>query len=85
MAKRFKYVYERWSPIMGGDGISGTIRTTPENYYVATVDKDMNLTFEGIEANTRDVDQEEVRRMFQPIQIRVSSNAVQYNPYEDRC
>jgi hypothetical protein len=70
MAKRFKYVYERWSPIMGGDGKTGTIRTEPENYYVATVDKDLNLTFEGIETNTRDVDQDEVLRMWKSRRMR---------------
>lgn len=71
MANRFKYVYEKWSPIMGGDGKTGTIRTEPENYYVATVDKDLNLTFDGIEANTRDIDQDEVRRMWKANLIRL--------------
>jgi hypothetical protein len=71
MARKFRYVYEKWSPIMGGDGKTGTIRTEPENYYVATVDKDLNLTFEGIEANTRDVDREEVKSLWEGNRIRL--------------
>ena len=50
-----KLVYEKWSSGMGGDGVSGTIRTTPQNYYVATVDFNRNLTFEELEANTKGI------------------------------
>ena len=64
-------IYQKWSPEMGGDGVSGTIRTTPENYYVATVNSDRSLTFEGLEANTRNVDQFEVTCMWQDGKIPV--------------
>lgn len=59
-----KLRYERWSKLMSGDGVSGTIRTVPENYYVATVTKDKQLVFEGIETMTKDVDKKQVQRWF---------------------
>ncbi len=59
-----KLKYEKWSPIMGGDGVSGTLRTVPENYYVATVTKDRQLVFEGIEAMTKDIDKQKVQKWF---------------------
>ncbi len=39
-------------PILGE---LGTVRTDPENYYVASVFDDQ-ITFEGIEAETRNID-----------------------------
>jgi len=53
--KQFKLKFEKWeNPILGG---LGTIRTVPENYYVASVFDDQ-ITFEGLEANTRDINQD---------------------------
>lgn len=43
----------------------GTIRTVPENYYVATIKPDYNLEFQGLEAMTRNIDQNMVRQWFQ--------------------
>lgn len=61
----FDLVYQRWSKIMGGDGVSGTIRTKPANYYVATVLPDGTLRFDDLEANTRDViDKEKVKELW---------------------
>lgn len=60
----FNLVYEKWSPIMGGNGISGTIRTIPENYYVATISEDGKISFSGIESMTRDIDKDKVKRLW---------------------
>ncbi len=49
----FTLVYQTWSPMMGGNGVSGTIRTVPENYYVATIDQFGGIAFEDLEACTR--------------------------------
>ena len=57
--KQFNLRYEKWdSPIMGE---LGTIRTVPENYYVASVFDDQ-LTFNDIEACTRDIDKDYVSK-----------------------
>lgn len=57
-------VYEIWSPMMNGDGVSGTIRTVPQNYYVATVNEKSELKFEGLEVNTREINQDKVRKLW---------------------
>ena len=59
--------FEKWSAMMDGDGVSGTIRTIPENYYVATVTSDKKLVFEGLEAMTRGVNKKTVRRWFKSL------------------
>lgn len=61
----FTLVYETWSKMMGGNGISGTIRTMPENYYVATIDEKGNIEFQGLEVNTRNIDKEKVKRLWE--------------------
>lgn len=56
---KMKLRYEKWDkPLMGE---LGTIRTIPENYYVASVYDDQ-ITFEGIEAATRNINQDYVCR-----------------------
>ena len=65
MATKFKYRFERWSggPIRIGKRVDiGTIRTVPQNYYVASVLKSGRLVFDGIEAQTRRVNKDAVRR-----------------------
>ena len=65
MPTKYKYRFERWSggPIKVGRFINiGTIRTVPQNYYVASVLKSGALRFEGIEAMTRQVNKDAVRR-----------------------
>ena len=42
------------------DSIIGTIRTTPENYYVASVHDSGIIIFEGIEVNTRNINKDAV-------------------------
>ena len=52
--------FEKWGKVILG--VIGTIRTVPENYYVASVCSD-RLTFigeKGLEANTRNIDQDYV-------------------------
>ena len=50
MTKKFKLRFEKWQEPINRQ--LGTIRTVPENYYVATV----QLTFEDLEEMTRDID-----------------------------
>ena len=52
--------FERASP--RGLKVIGTIRTIPENYFVAVVTEDMALEFTGIEAMTRNINQKIVER-----------------------
>ena len=61
----FSLVYQKWSDIMGGNGVSGTIRTTPANYYVATIDEKGEIIFDYIEAMTRDIDVAKVRKLWE--------------------
>ena len=42
-------VYEISSKMMGGDGITGTIRTTPENYWIATINEYGRIDFDSWE------------------------------------
>ena len=54
------YRYEKWPlPVDGVDCI-GTIRTVPENYYVADVLTNKTLIFQGLEACTKNIDQASV-------------------------
>ena len=39
----FDLVYETYSKMMGGDGVNGTIRTIPQNYYVASITADGDI------------------------------------------
>jgi len=57
-------VYQRSSKIMGGNGVSGTIRTIPQGYYVATIDKEGKISFEDLESKTKDIDKEEVTKQW---------------------
>lgn len=52
-----KLRFELFSMSKPNDDIIGTIRTVPENYYVASVHNDLKLTFDGIEGMTKDIDQ----------------------------
>mgnify|MGYP003393935201 CR=1 FL=1 len=53
-----KLRFEKFSGII--DNELGTIRTVPENYYVVTVYTFGTIIFEGIEANTRDINKDAV-------------------------
>lgn len=53
-------IFDRWNPPM--DGEIGTIRTTPENYYVASVYENKTIAFLGIEAQTRDINHKYVKQ-----------------------
>ena len=57
MTTETRFRFERWQPPLSGIESLGTIRTVPENYYVATVNNDYTLTFQDIETCTRDIRQ----------------------------
>jgi hypothetical protein len=64
--KKAKLIIEKWSdPSYNSD--FGTIRTNPENYYVATIQNDGTLFFEGIEAQTREFPKDKVRAWFNSV------------------
>jgi hypothetical protein len=64
--KKAKLIIEKWSD--GNYNLDfGTIRTNPENYYVATIQNDGTLTFDGIEVQTRDFPQDKVRTWFNSV------------------
>lgn len=61
MSKEFKLRYEKWERDAEWVDTKGTIRTDPENYYVADVNADNTLEFGNLEACTRGIDQERVK------------------------
>jgi hypothetical protein len=63
-------VYDVFPKIHDGNGIEGTIRKMPENYYVASIDKEGNISFEDLEISTRNIDKDEVKRLYETNQIR---------------
>jgi hypothetical protein len=72
----FKYRFERWAnPLSSkrGENQIGTIRTTPENYFVADVFGDGSIKFDPtMEAMTRDIDQQGVREWWQGMKTRLA-------------
>lgn len=50
----------------------GTIRTVPENYYVATIMSDGNLKFDNLESMTKNVDRDMVLKWFNEQQTQAS-------------
>lgn len=60
----FDLIYQTSSKMMGGNGISGTIRTKPQNYYVATIDDSGKISFDGLEANTRNINKDQVIKAY---------------------
>ncbi len=66
--------YSIWSKMMGGNGISGTIRTFPENYYVATVHWNGAITFDDIEACTRGIDEQKVMQLWNEKKLPIDDN-----------
>jgi hypothetical protein len=83
----YDLVYEKWSKMMGGNGISGTIRTTPQNYYVATIDEQGNISFDDIESMTRNIDKQKVETMWQNNQIPAAKmqSGGKVNVHEQLC
>jgi len=57
-----KLKYERWQTPLGGE--LGTIRTEPENYYVASVMANGTLEFHDIETNTKGINTPYVTKWF---------------------
>jgi hypothetical protein len=67
----FDLVYATFSKINQGNGINGTIRTAPHNYYVATIDDNGKLSFDNwtgtedpIETMTKDINKSEVEKLW---------------------
>lgn len=61
MKKEFNLTYAPWKTDLDWVDTRGTIRTTPENYYVADVNFDNTLEFGCIEDCTKDIDQSRVQ------------------------
>jgi len=70
----FNLVYETWSESNGGNGIEGTIRTIPQNYYVATIDGEGDISFSYLESQTANVNKEEVKRLWESNSIPKRTN-----------
>ncbi len=70
----YKLVYEISSRMMGGDGVVGTIRTAPQNYLVAIIDSDGGISFEDMDAMTKDIDKEKVVKLWNTKQIPAIDN-----------
>lgn len=51
--QNYQIEYTTWSKMMGGNGISGTIRAMPQNYYVASIDTKGEISFEELEVCTK--------------------------------
>lgn len=60
----FDLIYQIFSKVMKGNGINGTIRTKPENYYVATITDEGNIEFDELEVTTKEINKEEVKKLF---------------------
>lgn len=64
----FNLTYEAWGEDStvdkNGKLLVGTIRTIPENYYVATVYSDGIVSNDGIEANTRHISSSEIQEWY---------------------
>ena len=61
MKQEFDLRYEKWERDAEWVDTRGTIRTTPENYYVADVNLDNTLEFGNLEVKTRNIDQSKVK------------------------
>jgi len=68
----FKLIFEKWDKPF--KGTKGTIRTTPENYYVATVRTNGSLMFSGIEANTRNIDKAKVKSWWNSYKLKAKAS-----------
>ena len=64
----FKLVYENWDLPM--DGIAGTIRTYPQNYWVASVNTDGEVVFNSWESMVKAIDMGKVKLLWDSGQIR---------------
>jgi hypothetical protein len=63
----FKLVYEKDLPQYNPDfdNVSGTIRTSPQNNYVASVNSDKTLEFKGMDGSTKNIDQTKVTELWE--------------------
>jgi hypothetical protein len=75
----FDLVYEKSSKMMGGNGVKGSIRTTPHNYYVATIDNNGDILFEDLESKTRGIDKNKVKKLWMQNKIKDVTPARYYD------
>lgn len=79
----FNLVFEKWSKMMGGNGFGGSIRTTPENYYVATIDNNGDILFEDLEAKTRNINKNSVKKLWEQNRIKDVTPKKYYDSRDD--
>jgi hypothetical protein len=65
--KQFDFVYEKWGKPVSGT--IGTIRTKPENYWVATIKEGDIIVFDSWDGAVKDIDKSSVSKMWQSGQI----------------
>ena len=65
--KQFDFVYEKWDKPVSGT--IGTIRTKPENYWVATIKEGDIIVFDSWDGAVKDIDKSSVSKMWQNGQI----------------
>lgn len=75
----FDLIYQTFSKMMGGDGVNGTIRTSPENYYVATIDSDGDIRFDDLEVNTRNINKDKVIALYHDFLLKTESISYMIN------
>jgi hypothetical protein len=63
-------IYSIRSQTMWGNGVAGTIRVAPQNYYVATVELDGSLKWQNMEGMTKDLrmnKRAEIEQLYQKV------------------
>jgi hypothetical protein len=65
--KQFDFVYDKWDKPVSGT--IGTIRTKPENYWVATIKEGDIIVFDSWDGAVKDIDKSSVSKMWQSGQI----------------
>ena len=66
--KDFHYIYQKWATPV--DGLLGTIRTAPENYWVASILEDGSIKFDSWEKNVEHIDKEAVKKLWESGEIK---------------
>ena len=60
----YDLIYETFSKMNGGDGVSGTIRTKPQNYYVGDIDSSGKFETEKMDAAIKNLSSKEVESLW---------------------
>lgn len=67
VASGFYLIYQPWDEVMNGK--KGTIRTNPQNYWVASINKDGSIVFDSWEGMVKDIDKNKVKELWEAGQI----------------